>query len=216
MANANPFIVGGGSNSNAWNYSRPGEEGYTDTIVGTVTKMTYRQTIDFNTKAPKFYDDGHPAMGYVLTITGDDGKTKWDWIFDAKKSSQAVIAIGRALKAAEDGPINIMDLAGKRIQVHTPGLQSIKTKTGRIVNARVWQVRIDPNPSSIPFEGTEVIEPGQQGAAAPAQAPAQNRSEEIQEITMQTLNAMAASNQPQGGGFAQQPAMSIYDEDIPF
>lgn len=212
MANANPFIIGGASNSNAWNYSRPGEEGYTDTIVGTVTKMVYRQTMDFNTKQPKVYSDGHPAMGYVLTITGDDGKTKWDWIFDAKKSSQAVIAIGRALKAAEDGPINIMDLAGKRIQVHTPGLQSIKTKTGRIVNARVWQVRIDPNPSKIPFEGTEVIEPGSQQAPAPVQ----DFSNEVQEVTMQTLNNLVASNQPQGGGFAQQPAMSIYDEDIPF
>lgn len=214
MANANPFIVGG-ANSNAWNYSRPGEEGYTDTIVGTVTKMTYRQTIDFNTKQPKFYDDGHPAMGYVLTITGDDGKTKWDWIFDAKKSSQAVIAIGRALRVAEDGPVNIMDLAGKRIQVHTPGLQSIKTKTGRIVNARVWQVKIDPNPSSIPFEGTEVIEPGQQQNTQDT-APVQDFSNQIQDVTFQTMQNMAASNQPQGGGFAQQPMQTIYDEDIPF
>lgn len=215
MANANPFIVGGGSNSNAWNYSRPGEEGYTDTIVGTVTKMTYRQTIDFNTKQPKFYDDGHPAMGYVLTITGDDGKTKWDWIFDAKKSSQAVIAIGKALRVAEDGPVNIMDLAGKRIQVHTPGLQSIKTKTGRIVNARVWQVKIDPNPSPIAFEGTEVIEPGQQQAAQ-ASAQVQDFSDQIQDVTFQTMQSMAAGNQPQGGGFAQQPMQTIYDEDIPF
>lgn len=228
----NPFVVGGG-NTNTWNYSDPNKEGYTNTIQGTVVHITYRQTTDFNTKQPKFYSDGHPAMGFCVTIR-DDAGTNYDWVFDAKTTSQAVIAIGTATGKQPGQPVNIMDIAGKFIAVHTPGLQSIKTKTGRQCTARIWQVQIQGE-GHMPFEGTEQIDPApypgtqqqpvqQQPVQSVQQQPMQQQQpivvqEPIQDMSQQRFMQQAQSNMQAAQQVSQQYQQQgsvVYAEDIPF
>lgn len=234
MAN-NPFIVGGGS-GNSWNYSDPSKEGYSDTAIGTVVKIVYRQGIDFNTKQPKFYDDGHPATVFAFTIQDNQGNLK-DWVVDNKKTSQGILAIGAALGIQPGEPVDVTAIYGKFVNVHTSGLQNIK-KNGRSCTARIWQVQILGNGTApVPPREEGIVNEMENVQAKPApQVPAQVQQGNPQ-LANALQNAMNASMVASSAQVAQQQSMtpqqfaqsmgavmtpvydsaSIYaDEDIPF
>lgn len=219
MAN-NAFVVGG--NSNAWNYSDPSKEGFSNQIQGPVIKLVRRQGIDFNTKQPATWSDGSPRLVYGLTIADQNTGENKEWVVDTKKSSIGIRAIGQALGVKEGDPIDISRLYGMVINVSTPGLQNTKIN-GRSCTARMWQVQVIGQAP----QGTNLLGIEDQVNASPAQQkpmqqqvqqqPMQQQTQQpVQQVSYQQMQQVVQSNQQQGSVFAQPTQAGLYDEDIPF
>lgn len=223
MAN-NAFVVGG--NSNAWNYSDPSKEGFSNQIQGPVVKMVRRQGIDFNTKQPATWPDGKPRFVYGLTIADQLSGENKEWVVDTKKSSVGIRAIGKALGVNEGDPIDISRLYGMVVNISTPGLQNMKIN-GRSCTARMWQVQVMGQAP----QGTNLLGLEDQVNATPAQQqpvqqqPAQQQQAQqqpmqqqpVQQIGYQQMQQMVQQNgqqAQQGSMFA--PKVEVYSEDIPF
>ena len=223
MANS-AFVIGG--NSNAWNYSDPSKEGFSNQIQGPVVKLVRRQGIDFNTKQPATWPDGKPRFVYGLTIADQLSGENKEWVVDAKKSSVGIRAIGAALGISEGEPVDISRLYGMVVNISTPGLQNMKIN-GRSCTARVWQVQVMGQAP----QGTNLLGIEDQVNATPAQQkpvqqqPVQQQVQQqpmqqqqpVQQIGYQQMQQMVQQNgqqAQQGSMFA--PKVEVYSEDIPF
>lgn len=205
MAN-NAFVVGG--SSNAWNYSDPSKDGFSNQIQGPVVKLVRRQGMDFNTKQPAVWPDGNPRLVYGLTIADQISGENKEWVVDAKKSSVGIRAIGAALGVKEGEPVDISRLYGMVVNVSTPGLQNMKIN-GRSCTARMWQVQVMGQAP----QGTNLLGIEDQVNAAPAPQPVQ--AQPVAQPVQQQGYQQAQPVQQQGQVFAQAQT-NLYDEDIPF
>ena len=223
MANS-AFVIGG--NSNAWNYSDPSKEGFSNQIQGPVVKLVRRQGIDFNTKQPATWPDGKPRFVYGLTIADQLSGENKEWVVVAKKSSVGIRAIGAALGE----PVDISRLYGMVVNISTPGLQNMKIN-GRSCTARVWQVQvmgqapqgtnllgIEDQVNATPAQQKQVQQqPVQQQPVQQQQVQPMQQQQPVQQIGYQQMQQMVQQNgqqAQQGTMFA--PKVEVYSEDIPF
>lgn len=113
--------------SHAWNYSNPAKDGYSDTIVGTVTGIDNPQARDFQSGKPRFWEDGTPVRNIRVFILLDGSDEERTITFRPKG----------ALFDAFAGQIDSFEeLPGHKV--------TIKTKEGsyNLKNPRPWTVEV--------------------------------------------------------------------------
>ena len=66
---------GGGSNI-GWKYSKPGSEGYTNPLIGTVLCYQLVQAQDMYTKEPRVFPDGNPIFNARIVLALQDGSLR--------------------------------------------------------------------------------------------------------------------------------------------
>jgi len=151
--------TGGGASIN-WNYSKPGEAGYTTELTGTVVAIQQVQAMNFGNNGmpttPKFWDDGNPMWNIRFVLCGPSGGLR-SWTFQPA---------GKAAKAGErksvhvdlfalTGNTDLMNLIGKTIKIATEQPpQGFNYGRG---NPRPWTVELVEDQG--PFEPTEPLDP---------------------------------------------------------
>ena len=123
-----------GNVSKGWNYSNPNNDGYMDTIEGTVIEFSQPQRTNFQTKQPEFWPNGDPKRDWCFTILGRSGR-EINWRFAPGSASKPKLARQAVMDAMPDAEF-VEDILGKFVRVHTPqGTYSLQ-------NPRPWTVTI--------------------------------------------------------------------------
>jgi hypothetical protein len=114
-----------GGDSHNWNYSRPGEPGYSLSLTGTVVAIQEVQAMNFGSdgrpSTPAFWENsGQPKMNIRLVLAGPSGGFRTWTIQPASKAAKE----GRKASVHLDlfrlaGGVSMLDLVGKTIHVVT-------------------------------------------------------------------------------------------------
>lgn len=112
--------------SSAWNYTRPGMDGYSDALGGYVAGMDNPQAYDYRTNKKRVWDDGSPVRNIRLFIVIADGSER-SITFRPKSALYD--------KIVEAGNLDsLTELVGRNITISTePGAYSV-------TNPRPWKV----------------------------------------------------------------------------
>lgn len=223
-----------------WNYYNPNKEGFAETLVGTVTKISFAQERQYQTHEPLFWDDGNPKMMFRLHIKDANNNT---FLFDIKPKSQMMME--DFIPACPSG--NLQDLLGN--------LVSITAQQNPVVNGQVipfsaamrrkFTVQV-LGAGQHPSEGVDQEsfkrlmnsrasqqqsqqQPQQQTAMDPRlaaslqaaqQAGARNSAERmLQQQFPGAVVTQAPTSQPVHApqvAPGQMPPMDVYDSDVPF
>lgn len=221
-----------------WNYYNPNKEGFAETLVGTVTKISFVQERAYQTHEPLFWNDGNPKVMFRLHIKDANNNT---FLFDIKPKSQMMME--DFIPVCQSG--NLQDLLGN--------LVSITAQQNPVVNGQVipfsaamrrkFTVQV-LGPGQHPSEGVDqesfnrlLNSPKQQAQQsqpqqaamdprlaaslqAAQQAGARNSAERmLQQQFPGAVVTQAPAPQPAPApqvAPGQMPPMDVYDQDIPF
>lgn len=112
-----------GANSTSWNYTKPDQPGFSETLVGTVVAIQEVQKRAFTGNgtpgAPEFWPEGNPKMNIRLALATSDGQlVTFTFQPASKKQREGNYGIHMALYHLT-GDTDMMNLIGKTIQLST-------------------------------------------------------------------------------------------------
>lgn len=222
-------LKGSTSAGGGWNYSKPDQPDYRESVTGTVVKLSAPQALDFQTRQPKFWPDGNPVLNICVHICDNrDGKEVL-WVF-SKKSAAADACIKAVDPEGKMANVSVADLAGKMV--------TVATKAGVYASGhpRPWKVVVEGE-GAVPFEGIEepdieamkkafnpqnvpqgtppnIAQAAKQIIYGQPQMPMQPQGMPMQQMPMQQMPQQAVYQAPQGQ--PQYQAATVYDAEIPF
>lgn len=221
----NPVSKG---NEHNWNYSRPGEPGFSTDLTGTVAAIQEMQAMNFGPKGPttpKFWDNGEPVWNIRMVIVGPNGGFR-TWTFQpaskaAKEGKKKSVHLDLF---ALTGNTDMMNLVGKTLHIHTE--QPPQGFSYGIGNPRPWEVELVEEG---PYQLNQPLDPmftvpqllaNSAASGGQVQAQPQQAAYPAPGVPAGTTMNNAMPTQPGMPSIPLQnladvPA-SVYDEDIPF